>query len=179
MSHAKKITPLLLVCFGLAATAWAGGSTCSGSSKSASAAAKGSCPYMTEASHAKASAAGPACNGVGKDASASQCGVKAGQVMYSFAVPGVECEHCVNTIQKAAMATKGIHCAHVDMTTKTAYVIADKGMDQKAIAKVIQTAGFKNNYKGTGTAVEAEFTKMMSSGGAAASCCLKKNKEKV
>jgi copper chaperone CopZ len=132
---------------------------------------------MTETSHMKATA-GHACDGMGKDASAGQCGVKAGQVMYSFAVAGVDCERCVSRIQKAAMATKGIHCAHVDLSSKTAYIIADKSMDQKAITKVIETAGFKNNYKGTGPAVEAEFTKMMSTG-SGASCCMKKNKEKV
>ncbi len=177
MRYAKKIAPLLLLCIGLAVTAWAGGPACSGAGKSASTSAKGTCPYATQASHAKATTPGHSCEGMAKGASGEQCGVKTGQVMYSYAVPGVECEHCVNSIQKAAMATKGIHCAHVDMATRTAYIIADKSLDQKAIAKVIQTAGFKNNYKGTGPQVEAAFTKAMTSGGA--SCGLKKSKDKV
>ncbi len=163
MRNVMKLAPMLLLCGSLATTAWANGTGCSGasnSSASTSSTPKASCPYVTESSHAKAGMAGQ-CDGMSKASMAEQCGVKANEAMYSFAVPGAECDHCVNAISKAAMAMKGVRCAHVDLNTRTAYIIADKKVDQKAIAKVIQTAGFKNTYKGTGPKVEAEFAKAM------------------
>lgn len=105
---------------------------------------------------------------------------KAGQNIYSFAVPGAECDNCVNSIETALMAQKGVSCAHVDLTTRTTYVIADRSFDRKAIAKCIQTAGFRNSYKAQGAKVQAEFAKSMASGSgkAAASCRYKESKAK-
>lgn len=178
MRNVMKLAPMLLLCGSLATTAWANGTGCSGSNSGASASStsKASCPYMTESSHAKAGMAGGHCDGMSKASMAQQCGVKANEAMYSFAVPGAECDHCVNTISKAAMAMTGVRCAHVDLNTRTAYIIADKKVDQKAIAKVIQTAGFRNTYKGTGPKVEAEFAKAM---GAPAAKSQVKTKDKA
>ena len=169
----------------LAGAAWAGAACESGSSgaakaSAASKAASGACTYKSQAS-AKSASAGTSCPGVaGKQASMDQCGVKAGQVMYSFAVPSAECDHCSDAIQKASLATKGITCAHVDLGTHTAYIIADKSMSKDAVAKVIEKAGFKNSFKGTGPKVEAEFTAAMkTSHSKGMSCCMKEKKDKV
>jgi len=111
------------------------------------------------------------------------CGVKANQAIYSFAVPTAECQNCVNTIQTALMAQKGVACAHVDLTNRVAYIIADKSVDQKAVAKVISAAGFKNSFKGQGPKVQAEFAKAMAvtgeKGSAACSATKDKDKDKI
>jgi hypothetical protein len=53
-------------------------------------------------------------------------------------------------------------------------------MDKKALAKCIQTAGFKNSFRGDGKNVRAEFTKMMTvADSKGAACCAAKTKEKV
>src|ERR1700741_2992839 len=120
----------------------------------------------TSESSAKSASAGHHCDG--KDASAAiakSCGVKANQAIYSFAVPTVECQNCVNTIQTALMAQKGVACAHVDLTNHVAYIIADKSVNQKAVAKAISAAGYKNSFKGQGAKVRAEFAKSMAGTG--------------
>jgi len=145
----------------VAGSAFAGGASCGSNDTAKSANAGGKhCEGMT-------GAMAKACPTVG-----------AHQNVYSFAVPGAECDHCVNSIQTALMAQKGVACAHVDLSSHTAYVIADKSFDKKAIAKCIQTAGFKNSYKGQGSKVYAEFAKAMSTGKAGASCSYKSSKEK-
>lgn len=182
MTNLKKIAPMVGLSLLVAGMAWAcetkttsakNASAKAGSAKECpyktDAEAQGKCPYATQASHTMLTGAGTAagshCDGVGKNAEAMahDCGLKAGQAMYSFAVPGAECEHCIRGIQKAAMAMKGVDCAHVDLTTHTAYVIADKSVSEKAIGKAIQDAGFKNTYKGTGPKVQAAFTEAMKS----------------
>jgi len=158
----SKAAPLAAAALLVAGSAFAGGASC-GSKDTASSAS-----------------AGKHCDGV-KGASAASCPtVKAGQNIYSFAVPSAECDHCVQSIQTALMAQKGVSCAHVDLTNRTAYVIADRSFDKKAIAKCIQTAGFKNKYKAEGPKVQAEFAKAMtsSSGKSAAACPYKESKEK-
>ena len=187
MKHNNMIAlaAALTLCF--AGNAWAGASCdskASGASKasnasSASKAAGGACEYKSEAS-AK-SAAGHACPGTtGAKASMDQCGVKAGQVMYSFAVPSAECDNCSDAIQKASLETKGITCAHVDLGTHTAYIIADKNVSKDAVAKVIQKAGFKNSYKASGPKVEQEFfAAMKNASSKGMSCCMKEKKDKV
>jgi copper chaperone CopZ len=170
------IATALTLC--VAGSAWAG-ATCDSKASGTSKAAAGTCTYKSEAS-AK-SATGMSCPGTtGAKASMDQCGVKAGQVMYSFAVPSAECDHCSDAIQKASMATKGITCAHVDLGTHTAYIIADKGVTKDAVAKVIQEAGFKNTYKASGPKVEQEFfTAMKTAHSKGMSCCMKEKKDKV
>ena len=133
-------------------------------------------------SSAKSASAGHHCSG--KDASAAMaksCGVKANQAIYSFAVPSAECQNCVNTIQTALMAQKGVHCAHVDLKNRVAYIIADKSVNQKAVAKTISTAGFKNSFKGQGSKVQAEFAKAMTVTGekGSAACSADKDKDKI
>jgi copper chaperone CopZ len=189
MKHIKTIAPMIGLSLLVAGMAWA----CETKNTSAkTAAAKDcpyksearahatSCPYATQAAHAKLAGAGGHCDGVGKsaEAMAHDCGVKPGQVMYSFAVPGAECEHCIRGIQKATMAMKGIDCAHVDLSTRTAYIIADKSVTQKAIAKSIQDAGFKNTYKGTGPKVQAAFIEAMKAGAKNGMSCCPTSKEK-
>lgn len=166
------IAAALTLC--LAGSAWAGGAACEGKTSEASKASSGTCTYKSDAKAASGS-----CTMSGAQAGAT-CGVKASQVMYSFAVPGAECDHCSDTIQKAALGTKGITCAHVDLATHTAYIIADKSVSKDAVAKVIQTAGFKNTYKASGPKVEAEFTAAMKAAHSKGmSCCMKEKKDKV
>ena len=166
----------------VAGSAWAGGAACESKSSSAKSASAGSgtCTYKSEAG-AKSASAGMACNhGEAKGAAMAQCGVKANQVMYSFAVPSAECDNCSDAIQKTALNTKGIHCAHVNVSTRTAYLIVDKSMSRDAVAKVIQKAGFKNSFKASGAKVEAEFaTAMKASHEKGMSCCMKEKKDKV
>lgn len=167
------IATALTLC--VAGSAWAGGAACDSKASGASkASTSGTCTYKTDAK-----AAAGTCPMGGAEAGAT-CGVKANQVMYSFAVPGAECDHCSDTIQKAALGTKGITCAHVDLSSHTAYIIADKSVSKDAIAKVIQTAGFKNTYKASGPKVEAEFTAAMKTAhNKGMSCCMKEKKDKV
>ena len=149
-----------------AGTAYAGGATCGTGAKESS---------------AKSASAGHHCEG--KDASsamAKSCGVKANQAIYSFAVPTVHCEDCVNSISTALMAQKGVACVHVDLTNHVAYIIADKSVNQKAVAKMISTAGYKNSFKGQGSKVQAEFAKSMASGEkGSAACSASKDKDKI
>ena len=109
------------------------------------------------------------------------CGVKANQAIYSFAVPTAECQTCVNTIETALMAQKGVACAHVDLTNHVAYIIADKSVNQKAVAKVISTAGFKNSFKGQGPKIQAEFAKSMAVKGekGSSACSASKDRDKI
>ena len=161
MRKLAQIVPAVVVSLCLAGTSWAGGANCGGEGAKASAEKAGShCTY--------------------KDAMAKGCtGVQANQVMYSFAVPSVECDHCIDAIQKAAMEKNGIHCVHVDLGSHTAYVIADKKMTQKDVAKVIAEAGYKNKYQGQGKKIEAAFAKAMASGDKSMNACCAKAKEKV
>lgn len=154
----SKAAPLAAAALLVAGSAFAGGASCGSG----------------DAAHSTSASAGHHCEGMKSEgASAMSCPTpKAGQAIYSFAVPGAECGNCVKSIQTALMAQKGVACAHVDLETHTAYVIADRSFDRNAIAKTIQTAGFKNKYKGQGAKVQAEFAKSMSScaGKSAAAC---------
>jgi copper chaperone CopZ len=152
----------------VAGSAYAGGASC------------GAKDAEAKSASAKSASAGHHCSGVSDAASmAKACGVKAGQSIYSFAVPTAECDHCVTSIQTALMAQKGVTCAHVDLTSRTAYIIADKSVNKKAVAKTIQTAGFKNSFKGEGAKVQAEFAKAMTAGDKGINSCQRKEKDKV
>ena len=127
-------------------------------------------------------AGGAHCDGVDKanaEAMTKACTVGKAQAIYSFAVPGAECDGCASSIQSTLMQTKGIHCAHVDLEKRVAYIIADKSVNKNAIAKGIQTAGFKNKYRGEGSKMQAEFAKAMSSNGKNGMSCCAKEKDKV
>jgi len=162
MRKLGQIIPAVLVSLCLAGTSWAGGANCTG-----------------DGAKASAGEAGKHCTYKDANAMAGDCGVRANQVMYSFAVPSVECDHCIDSVQKAAMAQSGIHCVHVDLATHTAYVITDKKMSQKDVSKVITTAGYKNKYQGQGKKVEAAFAKAMTAGDKSMNACCAKEKEKV
>jgi copper chaperone CopZ len=158
----SKAAPLAAAALLVAGSAFAGGASCG----------SGDAPRSASAGHH--------CEGMkAEGASAMSCPtVKAGQNIYSFAVPGAECENCVKSIQTALMAQKGVACAHVDLASHTAYVIADRSFNRNAIAKCIQTAGFKNKYKGQGAKVQAEFARAMSApSGKASACPYKESKE--
>jgi copper chaperone CopZ len=160
----RAVTLSVMALF-VAVSAFAGGATCGAKDTAA-----------------KSASAGRHCEG--KDASAAMakaCGVKAGQAIYSFAVPTVECGNCVKTIQTALMAQKGVTCAHVDLTNHVAYIIADKSVNQKAVAKAITAAGYKNSFKGQGSKVQAEFAKVMDASGEKGnvSCSAHKEKDRI
>ncbi len=178
MKRMNVLAAVSMVTLLTATTAWAGGAMCEGKDAEASAKAckVGSSVKLTGAE-------GGHCD-MGKGASASaegkSCELGANQMVYSFAVPTAECDNCADGITKALMAQKGIHCAHVDLKARVAYVVADKKMDKNALAKTIKTAGFKSSYRGDGKNVRAEFTKMMTvADGKGAACCASKAKEKV
>jgi copper chaperone CopZ len=127
-------------------------------------------------------ATGSHCDGksMGAMADGKACKVGANQVVYSFAVPTAECDHCADSISKALMTQAGISCAHVDLKNRVAYIVADKKMDKNALAKCIATAGFKNTYRGEGKTVQAEYVKMMTaSTEKGAACCAAKPKDKA
>ena len=166
MKRVATILGVAVLTLGLAATSWAGGASCSGDG------AKSSSASVTSGGH---------CSGDAEHTmAAKECaGVKAGQVMYSFSVPAVECEHCVDSIQKTAMTTKGIQCAHVDLSTRTAYVIADKKLSKQQVSKMLSEAGFKNKFTAEGKNAQAAFTKAIASGDKAVNECCAKGKDKV
>lgn len=161
----SKTAPFAAAMLLVAGSAFAGGAHCGSG----------------DASAAKV-ASGDHCVG-GKGAMAGSCPVVGkNQNVYSFAVPGAECDHCVKSIQTALMAQKGVTCAHVDLASHTAYVIADRSLDKKSVAKVIQTAGFKNKFKGQGNKVQAEFAKVMATPSMKGACSYKaesKEKDKI
>lgn len=157
----SRTAPLAAAALLVAASAFAGGAHCGNDEA------------------AKTASSGQHCDGVkGAMASGSCPVVGKNQNVYSFAVPGAECDHCVKSIQTALMAQDGVSCAHVDLSSHTAYVIADRSVDKKKVAKIIQTAGFKNKFKGQGSKVQAEFAKSMASTSKASSCPYKEGKEK-
>lgn len=164
MKNLMKIAGLSILALCLASSSWAGGSSCSSEKASSEKVSEGS--HCTMKSTSTSSASHEACT------------VKANQVIYSFAVPSVECDKCVEAIQKAAMAKTGVACAHVDITTHTAYIIADKKVSEKDLAKVIADAGYKNKFTGQGKNVQAAFAKAIASGDKGVSCCAK-NKDKA
>ena len=156
MKNLMKIAGLSILALCLASSSWAGGSSCSSSSEKVS---EGShCTMKSQHVQRRPMRRAP---------------IKANQVIYSFAVPSVECDKCVEAIQKAAMAKTGVACAHVDISTHTAYIIADKKVSQKDLAKVIADAGYKNKFNGQGKKVQAEFAKAVASGDKGVSCCAK------
>lgn len=177
MKRMNVLAALSMVSLLAATTALAGGAACSGKDAEASSKA---CKVGASAQMA---GAGGHCD-MGKEsnamASGKSCTLGANQMVYSFAVPTAECDNCADGITKALMAQKGIHCAHVDLKSRVAYVVADKRMDKNALGKTIKTAGFKNSYRGDGKAVRAEFTKMITvADGKGAACCAAKTKDKV
>jgi copper chaperone CopZ len=170
MKKALYAAPVMLLALCVAGTSLAG-PNCGSDSKASAATAK----------VASAKGAGGAhCEGMegAKAMAAKECGVKANQVMYSFAVPSVECDHCVNSINKAAMAKNGIHCSHVDLTSKTAYFIVDKKMSKTDVAKLITAAGFKNKFSAQGDKAVKNFHAAFASGDKSVACC-SKDKDKV
>jgi len=182
MKTFANLTLGAVLTLGLAATAWAGGSSCSGGKASSASMASGTHCTRDEAAagHCGAGASsasmaeGSHCNGMGANAvAAKECKPAANQVMYSFAVPSVECSGCVKSIQKAAMAMNGVSCAHVDRQTHTAYIIADKKVNERALSKAIADAGYKNTFTAQGGKAEAAFAKAWASNDKSVNCCSK------
>lgn len=188
MKTFANLTLGAVLTLGLAATAWAGGSSCSGDKASSASMASGTHCTRDEAAAGHCSgganasmAAGSHCN-MGTNANAvaaKECKPAANQVMYSFAVPSVECSGCVKSIQKAAMAMAGVSCAHVDLQTHTAYIIADKKVNERALSKAIADAGYKNTFTAQGSKAEAAFAKAWSSNDKDVNCCSKATKDRA
>lgn len=175
MKRMSVLAALSMVTLLAATTAFAGGAACSGQDEASAKA----CKVGTSAKMA-GSEGGHCDMGKGTNAMTSgKCALGANQMVYSFAVPTAECDNCADGITKALMAQEGVHCAHVDLKNRVAYIVADKQMDKNALAKCIKTAGFKNSYRGEGKTVRAEFVKMTASADKDASCCAAKTKEKV
>jgi copper chaperone CopZ len=177
MKTLANVTLAASLVLGIASTSWAGGSACSegGKASSTSAASGSHCTRGADASMAS----GSHCSGMGAHATAaSECHVGANQVMYSFAVPTAECSTCVNAIQKAAIAQKGVSCAHVDLSTRTAYIIADKKVNERDLSRAIADAGYKNKFTAEGSKAQASFTKAFASGDKSVNCC-SKNKDRA
>ena len=189
MKTFANLTLGAVLTLGLAATAWAGGSSCSGDKASSASMASGTHCTRDDAASAGAHCAGGAsasmaagshCTGMGANAVAmKECHPSANQVMYSFAVPSVECSGCVKSIQKAAMAMAGVSCAHVDLQTHTAYIIADKKVNERALSKAIADAGYKNTFTAQGGKAEAAFAKAWASNDKSVNCCSKATKDRA
>lgn len=178
MKRMKMLAVLSGAALLVAATAWAGGAACTGKDAEA---ASGAC----KVSGAKMAGAGGHCD-MGKGAAGAEamgkCTLGANQMVYSFAVPTAECDHCADGISKATMAQAGIHCVHVDLKNRVAYIVADKKMDKNALAKCIKDAGFKNTFRGEGKAARANLEKYMTASADKPDACCKtkeKAKEKV
>lgn len=135
----------------LATSAWAGGSACSGKSEGAS----------------KEASVGAHCSSAkgASMAAGSQCKIGADNAVFSYAVPTAHCGACVDKIQSAAMAQKGVLCAKVDVNTHMAYVAGDKKLNQRAIAKAIKDAGFDCKFKTAGMKARTELNKLMAAEG--------------
>lgn len=165
MKKVLKTAPVMLLALCVAATSFAGGPNC-GSDKA----------EATSAKVASAKGAGGAhCEGMdgAKAMVSKECGVQANQVMYSFAVPSVTCDGCVENISKAALAKNGIKCAHVDLNTKTAYFIVDKKMSKNDVSKVMTAAGYKNKFSASGDKAVKSFHAAFASGEKSVACCSK------
>ncbi len=167
MKRIKYFAPIAVLALCVASVSWAGGASCTHDESSASTTTTtgGTCTMKS----GSASAA----------AAAQICSVKPNQVIYSFSVPTAHCGDCVSTIQSTAMDAKGIYCVGFDLSTHTAYIIADKNMSKKDVSKLITEAGFKNKYTGEGTKVETAFTQAVATGGKNVSCCVRNNKDKA
>ena len=165
----KKVlyaAPAMLLALCVAGTSLAGGPNCGSGGKA----------EATTAKVASAKGAGGAhCEGMdgAKAMVSKECGVQANQVMYSYAVPSVTCDGCVENISKAALAQKGIKCAHVDLNTKTAYFIVDKKMSKNDVAKVMTAAGYKNKFSASGDKAVKSFHAAFASGEKSVACCSK------
>jgi len=169
MKTFANLTLGAVLTLGLAATAWAGGSSCSGDKASSASMASGTHCTRDEAAAGHCGMGATTSNAV----AAKECKPTANQVMYSFAVPTVECSGCVKSIQKAAMAMAGVSCAHVDLQTHTAYIITDKKVNERALSKAIADAGYKNTFTAQGSKAEAAFAKAWASNDKDVNCCSK------
>jgi copper chaperone CopZ len=185
MKRLKYFAPLAVLALCVASVSWAGsGTSCShdGASATTTSTTTGTTTTGAHCSGKDAStSASGSCTMKGTSATAAGqvCAVKSNQVIYSFAVPTAHCGNCVSSIQKVAMDTKGIDCVGFDLANHTAYVIADKSVSKKQVEKMIQDAGFKSKYTGTGPKVQQAFTQAVATGGKNVSCCTKSDKDKA
>ncbi|HEY2925025.1 MAG TPA: heavy metal-associated domain-containing protein [Candidatus Eisenbacteria bacterium] len=158
MKRNALILTAVVAAMSLATSAWAGGSMCSGKSEGA---AKQVSAEKAAGSHCTTDKAGASM------ASGKQCKIDADNAVFSYAVPQVHCGDCVDKIEAAAMAQKGVLCAKVDLSSKMAYVAGEKKLNQRAIAKAIKDAGYSATFKQKGPKARAELMKIMASEDAA------------
>jgi copper chaperone CopZ len=161
MKRNALIVPAVLGVLCLATSAWAGGASCSGKAEGTASKTGAHCTMGAS----KEMAAGGHCSGVNGASMTSkgQCPFGASNAVFSFAVKDAHCGACVEKIQSAALAQKGVLCAKVDLNTKTAYIAGDKNLDQRMVAKAIKNAGFTCALKDQGPKARAEFVKLMAS----------------
>ncbi len=154
MKRHAVIVPVVITALSLSTSAWAGGRMChdkaEGASKEAS--VGGHCSTAKGASMASGEA----------------CKIGASNAVFAFAVPTAHCGSCVDKIQQTAMAQKGVLCAKVDLESKMAYVVGDKKLNQRQLAKAIKDAGFACTLKEKGSKARAELQKLMAAENAAA-----------
>jgi copper chaperone CopZ len=152
MKRSALMATALLGALCLTTSAWAGGNACS--SKDQGASAGSHCTYKGAATASSDHCAAGASMAGGK------CTFGANTAVFSYAV-NAHCGACVEKIQSAALAQKGVLCAKVDLDSKTAYIAGDKKMDQRAVTKAIKDAGFTCSLKQSGPKARAELTKLM------------------
>ena len=57
-------------------------------------------------------------------------------------IEGMNCGHCVQTVEKALRAVPGVSEVNVDLTAKTASVTASDGVTEAALTNAVNDTGF-------------------------------------
>jgi copper chaperone CopZ len=57
-----------------------------------------------------------------------------------YSVPGMTCQHCVNSVTTEVSAVPGVESVHVDLDAKTVTVV---GGDDAAVRAAIDEAGYE------------------------------------
>ena len=58
-------------------------------------------------------------------------------------IEGMHCAHCANTVEIALKEIPGVKSAKVNLEEKTAQIISKEEIEESAIEKAIEEAGFK------------------------------------
>ena len=69
------------------------------------------------------------------------------KIKKSLEVEGMTCGHCVMRVTKALKGVDGVKSAKVDVEKKEAVVTCDEGVDDAALVKVVEDAGYKAKVK--------------------------------
>jgi copper chaperone len=60
----------------------------------------------------------------------------------TYSVPGMTCDHCVNTVTSELTAVAGVSDVSVDLTTKLV-VVSGTNLEDDALRAAIEEAGFE------------------------------------